>query len=105
MSVATLATLFSGYNGEEFVVIDEKPGPYNTTIVYSNLVKLDKSKVSIAYVTKSFKGGWKIIDVILDVGISELKVRQSEYRHILKQSGVQGLISLLNSKADQLMSE
>ena len=105
MSVATLATLFSGYNGEKFYIIGEKPGPYNTTVVYSDLVKSDKSKVSIAYVTKFLKDKWKIIDIILDGGISELKVRRSEYRNILKKSGVRALINLLNSKADQLMSE
>ena len=71
----------------------------------TKLWKLDKSTIDIAYVTRPFKEGWRIIDVILDNGISELKVRQSEYRQVLKKEGVSGLIKLLNSKADELISK
>ena len=49
--------------------------------------------------------GWRVIDVIVDNGISELKVRRSEYNLILKQSGVPGLITLLHNKADELVAE
>ena len=78
MSVATLATLFSSYRGEKFEIIAEKPGPSMTTIVMCNLVKSDKSTVDIAYITKRFKDGWRLIDIVLDSGISELKIRRSE---------------------------
>ena len=83
----------------------ERPGPQKTQIVMTKLLKSDKSTVDIAYVTRRFKEGWKIIDVIVDSGISELKVRQSEYRQVLKKEGVPGLISLLNNKADELISK
>lgn len=105
MSVTTLATLFDGYSGEVFKVMKEMPGPQKTRIVMTKLLKLDKSTIDIAYVTRRFKEGWRIIDVILDSGISELKVRQSEYRQVLKKEGAPGLIKLLNSKADELISK
>ncbi len=105
MSISILATLFSGYDGEVFKLIEEKPGPQNTTLVMTKLIKADKSTVEIAYVTRPFKTGWLIIDVIVDSGISELKVRRSEYRQILKNKGVQGLIALLNGKADELVAQ
>lgn len=105
MSVATLATFFSGYSGEVFTVGVEKPGPSKTTLVMTKLIKFDKSEIDIAYVMRRFKSGWRMIDVIVDSGISELKVRRSEYRLVLKKGGVPALISLLNNKADQLMSE
>ena len=103
MSVSILATLFDGYSGETFKLIDEKLGPQNTTLVVTKLVKSDQSTVEISYVTRQFKNGWRIIDVILDRGISQLMVRRSEYRLILKNRGVAGLISVLNSKADELV--
>ena len=103
MSISILATLFDGYSGETFKLIDEKPGPQNTTLVVTRLVKSDQSTIEISYVTRQFKNGWRIIDVILDRGISELMVRRSEYRLILKNRGVAGLISVLNSKADELV--
>ena len=105
MSISTLATLFDGYSGEVFKLMDEKPGPRNTTLVRTKLIKADKSTVDIAYVTRPFKDGWRIIDVILDNGISELMVRRSEYSRVLKNKGFKGLISLLNGKADELVAQ
>lgn len=104
MSVTTLATLFDGYSGEVFKLVKERPGPQKTQIVMTKILKSDKSTVDIAYVARRFKEGWRLIDVIVDSGISELKVRQSEYRMVLKKEGVPGLISLLNSKAAELLS-
>jgi len=104
MSVSTLATLFDGYGGETFEHRSTKDGPSNTRLVITDLVKSDKSTISITYVTRKFKAGWQIVDVIVDGGISELMVRRSEYRLVLKERGIPGLISLLNSKADELMS-
>jgi len=105
MSIATLATLFDGYSGEVFKLEKKMQGPQKTMLVMTKLIKSDKSTVDIAYVLRPFKESWRVIDVILDNGISELKVRQSEYRLILKKKGIPGLISLLNGKADELISQ
>jgi hopanoid biosynthesis associated membrane protein HpnM len=105
MSVATLATLFSSYSGETFHVTDEKPGPSQTKLVLTHLLKTDGEKIQIAYIARQFNGGWRMIDVIVNNGISELKVRRSEYNLVLKKGGVPALIALLNSKADELMSQ
>ncbi|MEE8350587.1 MAG: ABC transporter substrate-binding protein [Rhodospirillales bacterium] len=105
MSISTLATLFDGYSGEVFKVVDEKPGPQQTRLVVTKLIKSDHSSVDIAYVARSFPEGWRIIDVIVDNGISELMVRRSEYRLVLKNKGIPGLVSLLNDKADELISQ
>ena len=102
MSIMTLAALFNGYNGEVFKVLNEKEGPQKTTLVNTELIKADKSKISIVYVTRPFKSGWRIIDVIVDKGISELLVRRSEYKLVLKNNGVSGLIKLLDDKAEEL---
>ena len=105
MSISTLATLFSGYSGEVFQVNSEIDGPSKTRLIMTELIKQDKSSVDISYVCRRFDGGWRIIDVIVDNGISELKVRRSEYNLILKQHGVPGLITLLHNKADELVAE
>ncbi len=105
MSVATLATLFNGYSGEIFETVGERPGPSEATIVLTNLVKNDKSKVNLAYVARQFAGKWRLIDIVVDNGISELKVRRSEYSLVLKNRGMAGLVKLLNNKANDLMSQ
>ena len=105
MSISRLATLFDGYSGEVFELIGEKPVQQKTTLVMTKLIKADKSTVGIAYVTRFYEEGWRIIDVILDNGISEIKVLRSEYHQILKNKGIPGLISVLNGKADELVSQ
>lgn len=105
MSIATLATLFDGYSGEEFVVTGERPGPQDITFVDTVLkVPNRDSDVSISYVARQFEGEWRLIDVIVDGGISELKVRISEYHQTLKTGGVDALIKLLQMKASDLLS-
>lgn len=105
MSVTTLATLFDSYSGEVFKHVGDQPGPQNTLLVRTELIKSDKSTVDIAYVSRQFDDSWRIIDVIIDNGISELAVRRSEYNLVLKEKGVPGLVGLLNRKADELMAE
>lgn len=105
MSISTLATFFDGYNGEVFKPIGIKPGPQGTVMVETEIVSLDGGSHHLAYVTKQFKNRWLIVDVIVDRGISELSVRRSEYNRILKQKGMDGLIHLLNGKADELIAQ
>ena len=105
MSGSTLATLIDGYSGEAFRLIGEKAGQQGTVLVETELVRVDDSPVSIAYLAKRFKDRWRLVDVIVDDGISELKVRRSEYRRVLKKNGVEGLIEVLNGKADQLVAQ
>ena len=105
MRLSTLATLFDGYSGQIFRTVGEKPGPQGIHIVQTELVDTDDSTVDIAYIAKRSKNRWRIVDVILDDGISELKVRQSEYRRVLQEGGIEGLISVLNTKAAELIDQ
>ncbi|NQV48202.1 MAG: ABC transporter substrate-binding protein [Rhodospirillaceae bacterium] len=105
MSLSTLATHFDGYSGERFEITGEQPGPQGTRMVLTRLVLADGDTVAIDYVMVKFENTWKVIDVILDKGISELSVRRSEYSLVLRTQGIEGLIRLLDSKADELMAQ
>ena len=105
MSIATLATLFDGYSGQTFVIVGENPGPQRTRIVETRIVDPDRSFVEIDYVAKKVGDRWFIVDVLVDKGISELTVRRSEYRKVLKEKGIDGLIATLEAKAAQLLRE
>lgn len=104
-SISNYASSFDGYSGESFETRGEKPGPQNTTLVSTRIVKASGEPVEIIYVTRESKGAWRIVDVLVDSGISELARRRSEYSAILKSGGVDGLITTLNAKADQLLTE
>ncbi len=105
LSISTYASQFDGYSGQSFETQEERPGPQKTTLVRTRIIDPGSDPVEITYVTRNIKGQWLIIDVLLDGSISELAVRRSEYRRILKTNGIDGLIDTLNSKADQLLSE
>ncbi len=105
MSIATLATLFDDYSGQTFVIVGVSPGPQRTRIVETRIVDPDQSFVEIDYVAKKVGDRWSLVDVIVDKGISELKVRRSEYRKVLKDKGVDGLITTLEAKVSQLLKE
>ena len=54
--------------------------------------------------TAKIQGRWWIIDVIVAGGISEVKVRKNEFSAVLKKGGLDELISVLNARADALLS-
>lgn len=103
LSIATYAKRFSGYSGERFETVGEKPGPRGTTLVETRLVRPADPAVPLTYVLQKQDGGFRIIDVILEGAISELAVRRSEYAQVLRQGGVGGLTRLLDEKADEML--
>ncbi|HEB79525.1 MAG TPA: toluene tolerance protein [Rhodospirillales bacterium] len=101
ISVSTYASQFNSFSGQSFRTLGEKPGPQKTQLVETQIMRPPKAPVKITYVMK----GDRIIDVLLDNSISELAVRRSEYRYILSDSGIPGLINVLNEKANKLIQE
>jgi phospholipid transport system substrate-binding protein len=105
ISIGTYAVRFDGYSGESFKTVQEKPGPSGTILVSTQIVRPSDSPVGLTYVLR--KGGerWGIIDVLLDNAVSELAVRRSEYRRIIQDKGIDGLISTLADKAREVMGD
>jgi phospholipid transport system substrate-binding protein len=72
--------------------------------VDTRILRPGESPIPLTYVLKQLDGRWGIVDVLLDTGISELAVRRSEYRSILKKDGLDGLIAVFNAKVDELLT-
>ena len=104
VSVGTYANRFSGYSGQSFQTKVTREGPQKTILVDTVLKNPSDKDVAITYVCREIRGAWRIIDVLLSTGISELAVRRSEYRRVLKSDGIDGLISTLKRKARNLRS-
>ncbi|MBK17849.1 MAG: hypothetical protein CMM52_03290 [Rhodospirillaceae bacterium] len=103
-SIATYADRFSGYSGQTFKTISASDGPRKTVLVKTQITRPKKSPVPLTYVTRKRAGQWRIVDVLVDDGISELATRRSEYRTVLKKNGTQALVRLLNKKTARLLS-
>ena len=103
MSVGTYASRFNGYSGQLFKTLKVRNGPRGTRLVDTRIESPNNESVRITYVMGKFGDKWKIIDVLLDRGISEMAVRVSEYRSILRSRGVGSLASALSKKAANLL--
>lgn len=103
VSIAIYADQFAGLKQGEFVVSGTRDGPRGLKLVDSKL-KTPEESVPLVYVLRKKDNVWRIIDVLLDGGISELAVRASEYSNTLKTSGPKGLVTSLNDQAKALLA-
>lgn len=99
--VATYADNFDDYSGEKLEVTGDQSVNIGR-IVQTRIVKSDGTPVALNYLMHDDGTGWRIRDVYLDGQISELAVRRSQFVSILSAKGTDGLIAMLNQKADTL---
>ncbi len=99
--VATYADNFDEYSGEKLEVSGEDTHTLGR-IVHTRVIKPDGAPVTIDYLVHEDGTNWRIRDVYLDGQISELAVRRSQFLAILSANGTDGLIAMLNQKADKL---
>lgn len=97
LSIATYASRFNEYSGEQFEVIQERDLPRNQQLIRSQLIKADKSTVDFDYVLQQGKEGWQIANILVN-GVSDLALKRTEYRAILERDGFDALVVLLNEK-------
>jgi phospholipid transport system substrate-binding protein len=105
LSVATYASQFNGYSGERFEMVGDRPGPQDTILVQTRIVGAEDTDAGLTYVMKETGSRWLIADILLGNSVSQLAVRRSEYRRILADSGIDGLVATLNRKADELLAK
>ena len=99
--VAVYADRFQSYKGQQMDVLGERPFS-NGILVSSRIVKADGNPVTINYLVKQNGSAWQVTDVFFEGTISEMATRRSEFASVLRTSGIQGLIQVLNRKADDL---
>lgn len=103
MSIATFASRFDGYGGEQFEVVDAQPQRNDRILVRSRLVRTDgQPPVELNYLFQEFSGGWRVLDVYLDGIYSELSRQRSEYAAILSNGGVEALIREIDAVTQRL---
>jgi phospholipid transport system substrate-binding protein len=95
------AVQLDGYSGEEFKVLGEQRIKHGM-LVRTQLVKSDGEAVTINYMLHDNDKAWQIRDVYLEGTISQLATRRSEFTAILRNGGIEGLISTLNKKIADL---
>ena len=104
-TAATYAAQFDKFSGETLKILGEKPGPQNTVLVSTEILRPGKKNVAIVYVIKKINEKLGIIDILLDIGISELARKRSEFRRTLSLTGLKGLTLSLREKTNSILIE
>jgi phospholipid transport system substrate-binding protein len=105
MTIATYASRFDDFSGEQFDVAQTVDQPNGDKIVKTRIIQSNGKTVALNYLMHKSGAEWKIMDVYLDGAISELATRRSEFGAILKSSGPDALIESLTRQGDKLLSE
>jgi len=104
MTIATYASRFDGYSGEQFNVSQTVDQPNGDKIVKTQITQSNGKTVALNYLMRKVGAEWRIADVYLDGAISELATRRAEFGAILKSGGPDGLISSLTRQGDKLLA-
>jgi phospholipid transport system substrate-binding protein len=100
---AIYADRFDSYAGQKLQVTGEQPAATGLR-VKSQIIKANGEPVNLDYMMRRNGDAWLIADIYLDGAISEVATRRSEFSAILKNEGVDSLITALNRKTDGLIS-
>ena len=98
---AIYADRFDSYAGQKLQVTGEQSAA-GGIMVKSQIIKANGEPVNVDYMMRRSGDTWLISDIYLDGAISEVATRRSEFRAILKNEGIDGLIAALNRKANIL---
>ena len=100
---ATYADRFERFSGQQLQVLGEQARAANV-VVDSRIVKADGKPIVIKYLMHRNGDDWRVVDVYLEGTISELATRRSEFASIVEHRGIDGLIAILDQKAQEFIA-
>lgn len=100
--VATHASRFEDVRNPDFQIEGSEDARAGRKIVHARYLRADKEPVSIDYLVRPTKDGWRVLDVYLDGTVSLLALHRSEFASVLRSKGFDGFIAAMNAKADEL---
>jgi len=97
--VRSYAVRFSGYSGETFTVRGSTPGPKNTTVVHSKVLRNNAEPIRVDWRVEPRGERLVITDIIVE-GVSMSVTQRSEFASVIQSSGgkVEGLLEALRNK-------
>jgi len=69
-------------------------------VLQTTVIPGSGTPIRIDYVMRG--SPWKVVDVLLDASISRVAVQRSDFRALINQSGMEGLIASLNRRVAEL---
>ncbi len=100
--VASQSRRLGSLEGKEFASLGRRHGPDGTVVVDVSFREQGREVAKLAYIMLPTGKGWRIVDVIIDGGVSELTLRRSEFASVVRDKGVGGLMVALDAKIGEL---
>jgi len=100
-SVGRYAERFNEYKGQQFLVVSSEPFLKKYIKVVVQIIKQDGSKRQLNYLLVNNKGAWLIVDIQVK-GVSQLSLTRAQFKSVLKDQGIDGLLELLDTKIHNL---
>lgn len=102
-SIANYASRFKNFDGENFTIKGEKPGPTEGEVIVETTMTSGDDKTDFNYLMRrNSAGAWQIEDIFVNGTISEMATRRSEFGSVVRDNGVEALIRMLEEKNSQL---
>ena len=100
-SVGRYAQRFKKYKEQQFRVVAGElvRGKYMTVI--SHFVKSDQKTLKFRYVLLESDGAWLVVDIQVE-GVSQLSLMRAQFKSVLKDQGIDGLLKILDEKISKL---
>lgn len=96
---------FKSFNGESFETLDAELVRSGKAMRVKSVLTTKDKKVRLDYIMVAKGFGWQIVDILLDGKASEVTRRASEFRKILRATGLEGLTIALREKALSMQSQ
>ena len=116
LSIASYVSRFSGVDADSFVLGDARPAGRERVQVGTQVLRSDGSAVPIEYLLQRRddarsdsgahlpSGDWRIVNIVAD-GVSDLALRRAEYRQLLEDVGIEGLLEELEDQTQALLED
>jgi len=91
LSAATYAGQFKEFGGESFAPVEVQDQGEDRAMVKRELTTGSGKKIAFDYLMTRSDSGWQIVTIITD-GVSDLAVKRTQYRRLLKNEGFDAII-------------
>ena len=100
-SIATYASRFNGYDGEEFQELAREALRRGRVLIRTELRRAHDEPVALDYLLHEKQGKWYIVSVSAN-GVNDLSLKRAEYAAVIKEKGYNGLVMEILSKIENM---
>ena len=99
--VKTYSSRLGGYAGETLVIVAERPGGGQDTVVRTRIERPSGPPIEADWRVRQQNTGPRIIDVEV-AGVSMALTQRAEFDSVIQRNGIDGLIEVLRAKTSKL---